>query len=442
MGARYWRVSGIQTPSNALAVADFALSDGTTWFSSATLTGTLSPGFQLNWDLGSPIAIDRVKQTSIVEAGFATSFLFEQSDDNLVWINPVLAPKIPYPGDGADATLVIADPFSNATVLLLHGDGAKIVDSSTPPKTLTVVGSATSATQSKFGGKSIYLNGAGDRIHITPESSMRVGLRPFTVEGWFFCTGGGTYPTVFELGNLAGGGAAFLPCSGGTASLYTGGFYGSMPAAANVWNHIAWVRSEGMLTIYVNGVGSTPVAYGVDLYDIGALTLGNISSLGGSNWYQGYVDEFRFTPGVARYTANFTPPTGPFLSGITGMTGADIFAVMPTRGAVNFAEDTMPSAGVVLMPGGVRHLDLLDGGVYKLSGTVAEKATPDNHPLSRKVVLIDERDHRIVRETWSDAAGVYVFPDIAGGRPYSVLSYDHTHSYRAVVADNLQAEAQ
>jgi len=71
------------------------------------------------------------------------------------------------------------------------------------------------------------------------------------------------------------------------------------------------VRSGGLWTLYVNGVNiaSTSTSY----------TFGNNSApfyIG--NWanknapWQGYIDEFRVST-VARYTANFTPPTAPFV---------------------------------------------------------------------------------------------------------------------------------
>lgn len=80
--------------------------------------------------------------------------------------------------------------------------------------------------------------------------------------------------------------------------------------------------------------------------------------------------------------------------------------------------------------------DLYFGGVGRVYGTVKEKSTPANTPLRRRVLLIDERTRLPIRETWSDAGtGNYEFRHVRQGVPYTVLSYDHTGAYRAVVAD-------
>jgi hypothetical protein len=79
-----------------------------------------------------------------------------------------------------------------------------------------------------------------------------------------------------------------------------------------------------------------------------------------------------------------------------------------------------------------------DVGALTLTGTVAERGTP-NAPLRRRVNLIEQITGRVIRETWSDAAtGAYSFPNIMGGRKYTVVSYDHTGFYRAVIADSLE----
>lgn len=79
------------------------------------------------------------------------------------------------------------------------------------------------------------------------------------------------------------------------------------------------------------------------------------------------------------------------------------------------------------------------GGPGVIAGTVKEKGTPDR-PLVRRVQLISENTRVLVAETWSDATGDYRFEFIDPAQRYTVVSYDHEHLYRAVIADNLQPQ--
>jgi hypothetical protein len=78
-------------------------------------------------------------------------------------------------------------------------------------------------------------------------------------------------------------------------------------------------------------------------------------------------------------------------------------------------------------------------GVGVIAGTVKEKGVPDQ-PLERRVQLISENTRLLVAETWSDANGDYRFEVIDPNQRYTVVSYDHKHLYRAVIADNLQPQ--
>lgn len=114
---------------------------------------------------------------------------------------------------------------------------------------------------------------------------------------------------------------------------------------------------------------------------------------------------------------------------------ADIFArpVFIASGAVGV---TQPNIGA-----SPSHLDLYDAGRGRIVGTVKEKNTPANTPLKRRVVLLSMPGSRAMRETWSNPeTGTYEFTEIATDRRYTVVSYDYTGVYRAVVADNLSPE--
>lgn len=75
----------------------------------------------------------------------------------------------------------------------------------------------------------------------------------------------------------------------------------------------------------------------------------------------------------------------------------------------------------------------------RIAGTVAEKGTP-NRPMVCPLYIYDEWTHQLVSATWSVEDGSYVFYDLDLTRRYTVIGYDRTHTYRAVIADNLQPE--
>ena len=82
-------------------------------------------------------------------------------------------------------------------------------------------------------------------------------------------------------------------------------------------------------------------------------------------------------------------------------------------------------------------MGLLGTARGRVAGTVKEKGTP-NAPVYRKVRLIREKDGLLIRELWSHpVTGAYSFNYIDELQPWTVLSYDHTGAFRAVVASGL-----
>ena len=213
-----------------------------------------------------------------------------------------------------------ADPYYNNVSLLLHGDGANgsttIVDNSPSPRTVTAFGDAQISTaQSKFGGASLAFDGSGDYLSISNSASMAFGSDAFTVEAWIYqTTNVSTYAPIFYSNGSNGSGIGFLVDSSRGLSVYWNNFRISSTTtkyALNVWNHLACVRDlNGSLRAYLNG---TPVGSGSAIGSpvFGATWIG-VNQSYTAEAFNGYIDDLRITKGIARYTANFTPPTAPF----------------------------------------------------------------------------------------------------------------------------------
>jgi hypothetical protein len=233
---------------------------------------------------------------------------------------------------------VTGDPYWGQVLLLLRGNGTNgattFIDSSLYNRTMSQSGgvSSISTAQSKFDGSSI-LGAAGHPAQLTLSTNLSGAewdADNWTVECWYRRTGSNTYHGLGYFGNVVL--MLRTPTNSGTWQLMAGVNGLSVLTCAtviplNTWTHIAYScqlvgpKAGGTFTLraFVNGVldGSYSVSSNdggspnntLNLQDYSAtsvFSLGRTDSAG-FNGIGAYLDEYRITGGVARYTADFVP---------------------------------------------------------------------------------------------------------------------------------------
>ena len=217
--------------------------------------------------------------------------------------------------------MALDDSYSK---ILLHFDGPDESTTFTDEsgKTWTANGTAQLDTAlKKFGSASLLVN---DGHATTPDhADFTVGSGDFTVDfwvrftgdtnaGWLFAlpTNAGTYTACglktsgtnpnIHLDLYCSAGGSWDIISAGTANLTTG-----------VWYHIAVIRNGTNIRVYIDGTyninatSSATLADGINTFGIGAKDATGVI-------INTKIDEFRFSLGIARWTANFTPPTSAY----------------------------------------------------------------------------------------------------------------------------------
>ena len=214
------------------------------------------------------------------------------------------------------------DPYT----FLCHFDGPGFIDQT--GATITTVGGAaivTSPSPVKFGaGSGSFVAGPPASSITTPSSSaIALNTGDFTIECWVYLqtyqassgyiatkvTGLGYFPYLFRVSN------GKLSASGydnvGPSQAYNLSDTSNIPL--NTWVHVALVRFGNSLYLFNSGnmVASSTFAGSLYFNASDSLNIGGLSTFSGNN-LGGYMDDFRITAGVARYTASFIPPTAPF----------------------------------------------------------------------------------------------------------------------------------
>jgi hypothetical protein len=184
-------------------------------------------------------------------------------------------------------------------------------------KTWTAAGNAQgSASQGRFGGYSLVLDGNGDYIYSADNADWDLGTGDFTVEGWFYWSVLPSNNVHTLLGNYDN--AITNDRKGWTLQYRTDGsnrirfghgdtalLDATVTLSTGTWYHIAAVRRSGVLYIMLDGSILGSVANTTDITGSAkTMQVGALHDQQGAGWIQffnGYVDSIRITKGVARY---------------------------------------------------------------------------------------------------------------------------------------------
>lgn len=227
----------------------------------------------------------------------------------------------------SDTIDLITDSYTKS---LLHINGidqsTTFIDDATGGSHIwTAYGGAQIDTaQSKFGGASgLFINSG--YISASDSVDWYFGAGNFTIDFWLRLSslpGGSDFAHMWSQyiddNNFIHLGYGWNPKSWYFRYRLNGVYKINMVIAdtlsINTWYHIAIVRTGNTFKLFRNGsqVGSN-YSSSNELGDLGSgVQIGRFRPTGPQYYLNGWLDEFRISKGIARWTSNFTPPTGEY----------------------------------------------------------------------------------------------------------------------------------
>ena len=236
----------------------------------------------------------------------------------------------------AQTPLALDSNITHPASLLLHCDGSNggttFTDSSYWQLPVIVGGAThTDTAVKKFGTASAQFDGTtgNDYLEFATASGFGLGTGDWTIDWWVRSpnwSAGAGYGYHFDMrGGVNSLGSPYVfTDTGNNNRLGFGPGTGGTKCSSNVdmvndvWYHIAVVKYNNVTKMYTDGVtgasGTYPTEYAdtTDYKTTNPLRIGDTSHDGDAYALNGYIDEFRVTKGIARWTANFTPDTSPY----------------------------------------------------------------------------------------------------------------------------------
>jgi len=202
------------------------------------------------------------------------------------------------------------------TSLLLNYTNAGIYDAAVQNNAITVGDAQASTTQSKWSPTSMKFDGTGDYLTM-PTTNIPALAGAFTIEAWvYFSAISGTAQTLCGKWNTSLFGwliqltSSNVSFSYGNGTTFTAALNYATTLTSGTWYYLAITRNaSNSVQAYINGsaIGSAQTASG-SLNSTAAFAIG-INLDGTQQPFNGYIQDFRITNGVAR---TITTPTAAF----------------------------------------------------------------------------------------------------------------------------------
>lgn len=227
---------------------------------------------------------------------------------------------------GQRGAVVPIDPYFRYVTLLLstssltNADNSRFLDSSSSYTPISRNGNVSQGSFSPFDPNwSNYFDGSGDFLSVPNNTAFSYGTGDFTMEAWVYKSGSGSMAVVDSNTSGSGGGTFGFSIQDTTISGYQTNvlaytFTATVPL--NTWTHIAFTRTGGNLTCYVNGTSVGSQANSANFTSSNAIIIGRNAGSGTEQWL-GYISNLRIVKGTAVYTGNFAPPAAP-LAAVSG----------------------------------------------------------------------------------------------------------------------------
>lgn len=250
---------------------------------------------------------------------------------------PSVNSYLPFQDLSAQTAVAISDGGNDSfTKVLLQFDGA---DASTTITDSNIGGSAHTWTANgnaqldtaifKFGTAALLCDGTGDYVSTSDHANFTLGSGAFSVDMWAAIAGA----DGVQL-NLCGQGDSTPSAATSTfwilrnssnkieANVSNGSAYTTLTSAtsftiaATTFHHIELTRSGNTIYLFVNGVLEDSDTFSGTVPDsTNDLSVGRMGEVTTTTW-NGSIDAFRLSVGVARHTAAFTTITGAYYNGI------------------------------------------------------------------------------------------------------------------------------